>query len=200
MDLVALVREHLEEAHPDVTCSLLETFVEALMGAEVDAICGADYRRVSPERTNRRNGYRSRPSRYQARHHPSSKIPKLRRGSYFPDWLPERRRRSQGGSHQRNRHLLRARGLDTPAREAGLGLGITKLSKSQIFTGWPTASDAKGPEPSATVPWTAVRTRSSPADALVVKVRAASRTVNVHVLVVTGVNALRPPERSSASR
>jgi|GEM_PF-4967231 len=38
------------------------------------------------------------------------------------------------------------------------------------------------------------------ADALVVKVREAGRTVNVHVLVVTGVNALGPPERSSASR
>jgi len=59
MDLVALLREHVAEAHPDVLRSLIETFVEALMGAEVDAICGAAYHR--PERTNRRNGYRSRP-------------------------------------------------------------------------------------------------------------------------------------------
>jgi putative transposase len=36
------------------------------------------------------------------------------------------------------------------------------------------------------------------ADAPVVKVREAGRTVKVHVLVVTGVNALGPPERSSA--
>jgi len=43
MDLVALVREHLAEAHPDVLRSLIETFVEALMGAEVDAICCAAY-------------------------------------------------------------------------------------------------------------------------------------------------------------
>jgi len=43
MDLVALVREHLAEAHPDVLRSVIETFVEALMGAEVDAICGAAY-------------------------------------------------------------------------------------------------------------------------------------------------------------
>jgi len=56
-DLVALVPEHLAEAHRDVTCSLLETFVEALMGAEVDAICGAGYRRPSRERTNRPNGF-----------------------------------------------------------------------------------------------------------------------------------------------
>jgi len=43
MDLVALVREYLAEAHPDVLRSLIETLVEALMGAEVDAICGAAY-------------------------------------------------------------------------------------------------------------------------------------------------------------
>jgi len=43
MDLVALVREHLAEAHPDVLRSLIETFVEALMGAEVDTLCGACY-------------------------------------------------------------------------------------------------------------------------------------------------------------
>jgi putative transposase len=90
------VPEHLAKAHPDLVRSLLSTFVEALMGAEVDAICGAAYHHASPERTNRRNGYRSRPSRYEAWHHPSSKIPKLREGSYFPDWIQERRRRSQG--------------------------------------------------------------------------------------------------------
>jgi len=43
MDLVALVREHLAEAHLDVVGSLIATFVEALMGAEVDAICGTAY-------------------------------------------------------------------------------------------------------------------------------------------------------------
>jgi putative transposase len=42
MDLVALVREQLAEAHPDLLRSLLSSFVEALMGADVDALCGAD--------------------------------------------------------------------------------------------------------------------------------------------------------------
>jgi putative transposase len=54
MDLVALVREHLAEAHLDVLRSLIATFVEALMGAEVDAICSAAYHHASPERTHRR--------------------------------------------------------------------------------------------------------------------------------------------------
>jgi len=62
MVLVALVPEHLAKAHSDLVRSLIETFVEALMGAAVDALCGADYRRGSPERTNRPNG--SRPEKW----------------------------------------------------------------------------------------------------------------------------------------
>jgi len=76
MDLVALVREHLAEAHPDVLRSLIETFVEALMGAEVDAICGAAYHQP---RAHTSAQTASQPSLgYEAWHHPSSKIPKLR--------------------------------------------------------------------------------------------------------------------------
>jgi putative transposase len=91
MDLVALLREHLEEAHPDVLRSLIETFVEALMGAEVDAICGAAYHHTSPERTNRRNGYRQRPWDTRVGTIDLG-IGKLRQGTYFPDWLQERSR------------------------------------------------------------------------------------------------------------
>jgi len=81
MNLVGLVREHLVKAHPDVTCSLIETFVKALMGAEVDALCGAAYHHPSEERTNRRNGYRRCPSRHEARHHPSLRSRSCARGA-----------------------------------------------------------------------------------------------------------------------
>jgi len=37
-----------------------KTFAEALMGAEADAVCGAEYRSRDEGRTNRRNGYRLR--------------------------------------------------------------------------------------------------------------------------------------------
>ncbi len=39
---------------------MLTTFVNTLMSAEADAICGAPYGTSSPERTNVRNGYRPR--------------------------------------------------------------------------------------------------------------------------------------------
>jgi Transposase IS116/IS110/IS902 family/Transposase, Mutator family len=39
---------------------MVQDFAEALLGAEVDALCGAAYGERSPERSNRRNGYRER--------------------------------------------------------------------------------------------------------------------------------------------
>ena len=39
---------------------MLTTFINTLMSAEADAICGAPYGQSSPERTNARNGYRNR--------------------------------------------------------------------------------------------------------------------------------------------
>ena len=60
MDPVAWLGKHLEEADTDLLRGMVRTFVEHLMGAEADALCGAAYGERSPERTNRRNGYRSR--------------------------------------------------------------------------------------------------------------------------------------------
>lgn len=94
IDLSAFMSEHLERAEPDLLRSMLNTFVAALMSAEADAICGAPYGERSPERTNSRNGYRAR--EWDTRTGTMEvAIPKLREGSYFPDWLLERRRRAE---------------------------------------------------------------------------------------------------------
>ena len=58
IDLSEFMTEHLERAEPDLLRSMLKTFVEALMSTEADAVCGAEYGTRSPDRTNRRNGYR----------------------------------------------------------------------------------------------------------------------------------------------
>jgi putative transposase len=52
------LHEQLAAASPDLLRDLLGTFIDALMSAEADAICGAPYGVSSPERTNSRNGYR----------------------------------------------------------------------------------------------------------------------------------------------
>lgn len=60
IDLPTFVSEQLERAEPDLLRTVLSTFVQALMSAKADAICGAGYGERSPERTNSRNGYRTR--------------------------------------------------------------------------------------------------------------------------------------------
>src|SRR5512142_949260 len=185
IDLTRLLEEQLAAASPDLLRAMLTTFVEALMGAEADAICGAAYGERSPERTNCRNGYRSRDWDTRAGTIELA-IPKLRAGSYFPDWLFERRRAEQplhtvvatsyllGVSTRRVERLVEA-------------LGIARLSKSQV------SEMAKGLDAQVA----AFRSRPLDAgsypfvwlDALTQKVREGGRTVAVHALVATAVNA-----------
>ena len=58
------------------------------MSAEADAVSGAEDRGRSAERTNIRNSYRHREFGIRAGTLDVA-IPKLRSGSYFPDWLLE---------------------------------------------------------------------------------------------------------------
>ena len=64
------------------------------MSAEADAVCGAGYGERSPERVNRRNGYRERDWDTRVGSIELA-VPKLREGSYFPDWLLQPRRRAE---------------------------------------------------------------------------------------------------------
>jgi putative transposase len=186
MDLVAAIREQLATASPDVLRELLEAFVNVLMSAEADAVCGAPYGKVSPERVNRRNGYRDRP--FDTRVGSIElRIPKLRSASYFPDWLLERRKRAETAltTVVATCYLL---GVSTRRLERlAEALGITRLSKSQVSE---MAKELDGlVESFRTRPLDQGPYRFVWADALVVKVREGGRTVGVHVLIATGVNA-----------
>ncbi len=131
MDPAVWLRKHLETADADLLREMLGTFIQALMGAEADALCGAPYGTRSPERVNTRNGYRSRP--FDTRTGTLElALPKLRSGSYFPDWLLERRRRAE-------RALVAViaecyvRGVSTRRVEGLIAtLGISGISKSQV--------------------------------------------------------------------
>jgi transposase-like protein len=57
---VSWLTEQIGACEPDVLRSPVKTMAQALMSAEADAVCGADYGERSAERINRRNGYRSR--------------------------------------------------------------------------------------------------------------------------------------------
>jgi len=84
IDPARLLSEHLERAEPDLLRAMLKTFIDTLMGAEADAVCGAPYGSRSEERINVRNGYRPREWDTRAGTIELA-IPRLRSGSYFPD-------------------------------------------------------------------------------------------------------------------
>src|SRR4051794_41878892 len=60
MDMSGWLRKQLEETSPDLLRAMVKDFAEAVMSADADAACGAGYGERSPERLNRRNGYRER--------------------------------------------------------------------------------------------------------------------------------------------
>jgi transposase-like protein len=186
IDPARLLEEQLAQASPDLLRELLGTFINTLLSAEADAVCGAEYGAITPERVNRRNGYRHRDFDTRAGTLDVA-IPKLRQGSYFPEWLLERRKRAERAltSVVATCYLL---GVSTRRMDKLVqSLGITSLSRSQVSE-MAKELDAHVEE---------FRTRrlddAGPftfvaADALVLKVREGGRVVPVHALVATGVN------------
>ena len=186
MDALEWLRKQLEDEGSDLLREMVRVFAERLMGAEVEALCNAGYREVTPERTNRRNGYRARTVDTRVGTMEVA-IPKLREGSYFPGWLLEPRRRAE-------RALVAVvaecyvRGVST-RRVEGLvqTLGIEGLSKSQVSR---MAADLDGEvaefrnRPLDGGPYTYVSL-----DAMTQKVREGGRIVNVAVVIAVGVNA-----------
>ncbi len=81
-----LLGQALSDALPDLMRQLLATVINALLSADADAVCGAEYGVASPERVNSRNGYRHRDLDARASTIDVA-IPRLRQGSYFPEWL-----------------------------------------------------------------------------------------------------------------
>ncbi len=182
-----MLGQALGDASPDLMRHLLGTVINSLLSADADAVCGAEYGTVSPDRVNSRNGYRHRELDTRVGTIDVA-IPKLRQGSYFPEWLLERRKRAEAAliSVVATCYLL---GVSTRRMDKLVqSLGITSLSKSQVSR---MAADLD--EQVA-----AFRTRplgdAGPftfvaADALTMKVRENGRVVNAVVLVATGVNA-----------
>jgi putative transposase len=186
VDVGRFLREELASASPDLLRSMVKTFAEALMSAEADAVCGAPYGERSDERTNQRNGYRHRDWDTRAGTVELA-IPKLRQGSYFPDWLLQHRRRAEQAlvSVVATAYLL---GVSTRRVEKLVEqLGIAGLSKSQVSemaAHLDAQVEAFRNRPLDAGPYTFLAL-----DALVVKVRERGRIVGVHTLIATGVNA-----------
>src|SRR6202007_2077294 len=94
VDPGAWFAEQIGACEPDLLRQMVKTMAEALMGAEANALRGGGHGARSEGRTKRRNGYREREWDTRAGTVELA-IPKLRSGSYFPEWLLERRRRAE---------------------------------------------------------------------------------------------------------
>ncbi len=185
MDGLAWVRKQVEQADTDLLREMVKLFCERVMGEEADAICGAPYGERSDERTNRRNGYRSRA--WDTRTGTIDlAVPKLREGSYFPDWLLEPRRRAERAFVQVVCESY-VRGVST-RRIEGLvrTLGIERISKSRVSEmakELDSAVEAFRTRPLDGGPYTYLWV-----DALTQKVREGGRITNVACVIATGVN------------
>ena len=59
VDPAAALGQALADASPDLMRHLLGSVINALLSADADAVCGAEYDVASPERMKTRNGYRA---------------------------------------------------------------------------------------------------------------------------------------------
>jgi putative transposase len=186
MEVSSWLRKQFEEASPDLLRAMVKDFAEALMSADADAVCGAGWGERSRERVNRRNGYRERDWDTRVGSIELA-VPKLREGSYFPDWLLQPRRRAEqafvsviadaylaGVSTRRVEKLVQQLGVERMSKSQ-----VSRLAKSldQIVEDFRTRPLDGAPYAYVTL------------DALVVKCREGGRTVNVCVVHAVGVNS-----------
>ena len=156
---------------------------ERLMALETDALCGAAPGERSAERTNQRNGYRDRDWQTRAGT-VELRIPKLRRGSYFPGFLEPRRMAEKALTAVIQEAYIQGistRSVDDLVRSMGMD-GISKSQVSRLcgeidervnaFLARPIEGD-----------WPYLWL-----DATYVKVRRDHHIVSVAVIVAVGVN------------
>jgi putative transposase len=178
------LRKGLVEHGTDMVREMLALMAQLLMSADVDALCGAAYGSRGDERVNRRNGYRER--RWDTRAGTIElAIPKVREGSYFPDWLIEARRRAEkamisvvadaylnGISTRKVDKLVRAMGLD----------GISKSQVSEMASSLDQAVAAFRSRPlEGCFPFLWL-------DAMAIKCREGGRSINVAAVIAIAVN------------
>ena len=186
VDPAGLLGEALSDASPDLMRSLLQTVINALLSADAEAVVGAEWGKPTPTRSAQRNGYRHRELDTRIGTIDVA-VPKLRTGTYFPEWLLERRKRAESALITVVADCYLA-GVSTRRMDKLVKtLGINSLSKSQVSR---MAGDLDEHVESfrhrpldEAGPFTFVA-----ADALTMKVREGGRVVNAVVLLATGVN------------
>ena len=180
---IALAELTEKGADADLLRDMLQYVAQKMMEFDAEGLCAAAYGERSPERTNSRNGYRER--LWQTRAGAVElKIPKLRKGSYFPGFLEPRRAGEKALAAVIQEAYIQGvstRSVDDLVK----AMGMTGISKSQVsrlcadidervnaFLDRPIEGD-----------WPYLWI-----DATYMKVREAGRIVSVAVIIAVGVN------------
>ncbi len=170
-------------AKDDVVRELLAQVVQRLMDFEIEQRCGAEYGERSDDRSNSRNGYRDRLWETRAGSI-DVRIPKLRRGSYFPGFLEPRRTAEKALVAVIQEAYIQ--GVSTRSvDELVKAMGMTGISKSQVSRLCADIDERVGAFLNRPIegdwPYLWI-------DATYVKVRQAGRIVSVAVIIAVGVN------------
>src|SRR6201996_9097141 len=170
-------------ADTDLLREMIQFVAQRMMEMDTEGLCAAAYGERSPDRANSRNGYRERLWETRAGS-VDLKIPKLRKGSYFPGFLEPRRTAEKALTAVVQEAYIQ--GVSTRSvDELVKAMGMSGISKSQVsrlceeidervhaFLGRPSEGD-----------WPYLWI-----DATYVKVREAGRIVSVAVIIAIAVN------------
>ena len=170
-------------ADSDLLRDMIQYVAQRLMELDTEGLCAAGYGERNPERANSRNGYRERLWETRAGS-VDLKIPKLRKGSYFPGFLEPRRTGEKALAAVIQEAYIQ--GVSTRSvDELVKAMGMSGISKSQVsrlcadidervhaFLNRPIEGD-----------WPYLWI-----DATYMKVREAGRIVSVAVIIAVAVN------------
>lgn len=168
----------------DLLREMIGFTAQRLMALEVDGLTGAAPGERNPERINQRNGYRDRTWETRAGT-VELRIPKLRKGSYFPGFLEPRRMAEKALTaviQEAYVHGVSTRSVDDLVKAMGMS-GVSKSQVSRLceeidervgaFLGRPLEGD-----------WPYIWI-----DATYIKARESGRVVSVAAIVAVGVNS-----------
>jgi putative transposase len=180
---IALAELTEKGADADLLREMIQYVAQRMMEMDTESLCAAAYGERSAERANSRNGYRDRLWETRAGS-VDLRIPKLRKGSYFPGFLEPRRTGEKALAAVIQEAYIQ--GVSTRSvDELVKAMGMSGISKSQVsrlcaeidervnaFLGRPIEGD-----------WPYLWI-----DATYVKVREAGRIVSVAVIIAVAVN------------